>query len=91
MSFADRYIAKKIKENPALKSEFEQEDLNLKASILVRDMRDDLGMSQQEFSKYVGKPQSTISRIESGSMNVTVGLLLEIATAAHRRIKLVLV
>ena len=91
MSFADRYIAKKIKENPALKSEFEQEDLNLKASILVRDMRDDLGMSQQEFSKYVGKPQSTISRIESGSMNVTVGLLSEIATAAHRQIKLVLV
>lgn len=91
MSFADRYIAKKIKENPALKSEFEQEDLNLKASILVRDMRNDLGMSQQKFSKYVGKPQSTISRIESGSMNVTGGLLSEIATAAHRQIKLVLV
>ena len=49
------------------------------------------GMTQKEFAKYVGKPQSTISRIESGSMNVSMGLLNGIANAAHRQVKLVLV
>ncbi|EEJ70955.1 helix-turn-helix domain-containing protein [Lactobacillus ultunensis] len=80
-SFIDKYIDKRIKENPKLAKGFEQQDLNLNAAVMVRDMRDDLGMTQKEFAKYVGKPQSTISRIESGSMNVTVGLLNEIATA----------
>lgn len=49
----------------------------------MRDMREDLGMTQKEFSKYVDKPQSTINRIESGAMNVTVGLLDEIVTSAQ--------
>lgn len=91
MSFIDNYINKKIKEDPKLAKGFEQEDLNLNAAVMVREMREDLGMTQEEFAKYVGKPQSTISRIESGAMNVTVGLLNEIATAAHRQIKLVLI
>ena len=54
-------------------------------------MRDDLNMTQKEFAKYVGKPQSTIGRIEAGSMNVSMGLINEIATAAHREVRLVLV
>lgn len=91
MSFIDKYIDKKIKEDPSLEKEFAQTDLNLNAAVMVRDMRDDLGMTQKEFAKYVGKPQSTISRIESGSMNVSMGLLNQIANAAHRQVKLVLV
>lgn len=91
MSFIDNYIQKDIKKNPRLAKEYQRESLNLDAAVMVRDMRDDLGMSQKEFAKYVGKPQSTIARIESGSMNVSVGLLSDIADAAHRRIKLVLV
>lgn len=91
MSFIDKYIDKKVKENPKLKKHFEQTDLNLNAAVIVRDMRDDLGMTQKEFAEYVGKPQSTISRIESESMNVSIGLLNEIANSAHRQIKLVLV
>ena len=91
MSFIDKYIDKKIKEDPSLEKEFAQTDLNLNASVIVRNMRDDLGMTQKEFAKYVGKPQSPISRIESGSMNVSMGLLNGIANAAHRQVKLVLV
>lgn len=91
MSFIDNYIKKDIKKNPKLAKEYRKESLNLDAAVIVRDMRDDLGMSQKKFAKYVGKPQSTIARIESGSMNVSVGLLSDIADAAHRRIKLVLI
>lgn len=85
------YINNDIKKHPELKDGYEQVNLNLDAAVLVRDMRDDLGMTQKEFAKYVSKPQSTIARIEAGSMNVSVGLLNEIANAAHREIKLVLI
>ena len=37
------------------------------------------------------KPQSTIGRIEAGNMNVSIGLLNEIANRAHRQVKLVLI
>ncbi|QYN53445.1 helix-turn-helix domain-containing protein [Lactobacillus panisapium] len=91
MSFIDNYIEKRIEQNPKLAKGFAQEDFNLNAGVIVRKMRDDLNMTQKEFASYVGKSQATISRIESGSMNVSVGLLSEIANAAHRKIKLVLV
>lgn len=91
MSKIQDYIKNDIKKHPELRKGYEQERLNLDAAVLVRDMRDDLNMTQKEFAKYVGKPQSTIGRIEAGSMNVSMGLINEIATAAHREVRLVLV
>ncbi|OYR88170.1 helix-turn-helix domain-containing protein [Lactobacillus taiwanensis] len=91
MSKIQEFIRDDIRKNPELKEQYEQVNLNLDASILVREMREDLGMTQKEFAKFVGKPQSTIGRIEAGSMNVSIGLINEIANAAHREVKLVLV
>lgn len=68
-----------------------QTNLNVNAADLVKKMRSDLSMTQEEFAYFVNKPQSTIARIESGSMNVSLGLLNEIATNAHRQIKLILI
>jgi len=36
----------------------------------------------------VGKPQSTIARIEEGKMNVSVRLLQEIAIAANKELSI---
>lgn len=65
--------------------------LNTNAAAVIKKIRSDLGMTQEEFGYFVNKPQSTIARIESGSMNVSLGLLNEIATNAHRQIKLILI
>ena len=91
MSKIQDFIQNDIKEHPEVKKEYEQVSLNLDASVLIREMREDLGMTQKEFAKYVGKHQSTIGRIEAGSMNVSIGLIDEIANAAHRKVKLVLI
>lgn len=48
-------------------------------------------MTQKEFAKFVEKPQSTIGRIESNSMNVSIGFFNEIANAAHQEAQLVLI
>ncbi|WP_276804239.1 helix-turn-helix domain-containing protein [Lactobacillus hominis] len=91
MSKIQKFIKKDIKRHPELKKEYKQVDFNLDVAVLVRQMRENLGMTQKEFAKYVGKPQSAIGRIEAGLMNVSIGLLNEIANAAHREVKLVLV
>ena len=59
-----------------------------KTATLVKNLRLELGLSQTEFSKRVGKPQSTIARIETGAVLPTIKLLREIATKVGKRLEI---
>lgn len=59
-----------------------------KISVLLKELRLELGLTQDEFAKRVGKPQSTITRIETGAMIPTVHLLSEIATSLNKRLEI---
>jgi DNA-binding XRE family transcriptional regulator len=75
MSKIDEYIAERSKNNPDFAKLVEQENINLEVAVKVRDLRENMGMSQREFADLVGKPQSTIARIENGSMNASTKIL----------------
>lgn len=47
-----------------------------------------MGLSQRELASLIGKPQSTIARIENGSMNASTKMLSEIARATNQRLTL---
>lgn len=83
MSKIDDYIRQRGQEDPNFMKEYKQESQRLQVSVEVRNLRDSLGMSQREFAKLVGKPQSTIARIESGKMNVSINVLDDIAEATN--------
>jgi len=59
---------------------------NPEVALAVRHLRQETALSQHKFAKLVGKPQSTIARIEAGSMNVSVKVLRDIATAAGKEL-----
>lgn len=59
-----------------------------KTATLVKNLRLELGLSQTEFAKRVGKPQSTIGRIETGAVLPTIKLLREIATKVDKRLEI---
>ena len=59
-----------------------------KTATLVKNLRLELGLSQTEFAKRVGKPQSTIARIETGAVLLTIKLLREIATMVGKRLEI---
>ncbi|MDV7720259.1 helix-turn-helix domain-containing protein [Pediococcus ethanolidurans] len=86
MSKIDEYVAKRSKNNPDFAKLVEQENINLEVAIKVRDLRENMGMSQREFASLIGKPQSTIARIENGSMNASTKVLSEIAQATNQRL-----
>lgn len=86
MSKIDQYIAKRSKRSAAFAQEYKEEDQRLQVAVEVRNLRDKLGMTQREFAKLVKKPQSTIARIESGKMNVSINVLSEIAAATNQRL-----
>ena len=86
MSKIDEYIAERSKNNPDFAKIVEQENINLEVAVKVRDLRENMGMSQREFASLIGKPQSTIARIENGSMNASTKVLSEIAQATNQRL-----
>ncbi|MFT9412499.1 helix-turn-helix domain-containing protein [Liquorilactobacillus hordei] len=86
MSKIDEYVAERSKNNPDFAKIVEQENINLEVAVKVRDLRENMGMSQRAFASLIGKPQSTIARIENGSMNVSTKVLSEIAQATNQRL-----
>lgn len=58
---------------------------------IIKKLREDLQLSQRQFAKLVGKPHSTVARIENGSMSPTVSLLQEIASSAGKELKITFV
>jgi len=81
MTLTSDYIKQRSAADPEFAALARQAAFNLDAAVAVRNLRDEKHMTQRAFAKLVGKPQSTIARIETGEMNVSVNLLNEIATA----------
>lgn len=79
-------IEKKKAESPTFSQEFEAEKQRLEIAVAVTQLRSELGVSQREFAEKVGKPQSTIARIENGSMNPSIKILYEIATKVGKEL-----
>lgn len=86
MSKIDEYVAERSKNNPDFANLVEQENINLEVAVKVRNLRENMGMSKREFASLIGKPQSTIARIENGSMNASTKVLSEIAQATKQRL-----
>lgn len=86
MSKIDAYVTERSKNNPDFAKLVEQENIKLEVAVKVRDLRENMGMSQRAFASLIGKPQSTIARIENGSMNASTRVLSEIAQATNQRL-----
>ncbi len=86
MSKIDDYISNRSKRDQQFKSAADQYDTNLDVAVAVRNLRESEHMTQREFALLIGKPQSTVARIESGSMNASTKLLTQIAQATHKKL-----
>lgn len=86
MSKIDELINKKKAESSNFAAEYEKESQRLEVAIALTQLRKELGLSQRELADKVGKPQSTIARIENGSMNPSLTILYEIATRVGKEL-----
>ncbi|MDQ0202861.1 helix-turn-helix domain-containing protein [Pectinatus haikarae] len=91
MSDIKNYIAEKAKSDPAIYERIAKETAYLDAAIAVHTFRQKQGLSQRDFAKIVGKPQSTIARIENGNMNPSIKTLNDIASKFDKQIKITFV
>lgn len=68
--------------------EINEQQQALSAAVAIVRLRNNLGLSQRQFSKLVQIPHSTISRIENGDMNPSSKLLGKIAVRTHRHLEI---
>jgi len=88
MSKIDQLIKKKIAESDDFKKEYAKENERLQVAVALMRLREAEGLTQRQLAEKVGKPQSTIARIENGNMNVSYGILNEIAAGLGKKLEI---
>lgn len=88
MGKLEDYIKNRSEKSPQFSKLYKEESRRLDVALAVKNLRTTLGMSQREFAKYIGKPQSTIGRIETGKVNVSLDVLNEIAIATGTKLEI---
>lgn len=75
-----------MQEDPQVKSIYLTETVKWQLAQLILDLREEMGLSQTAFAKFVGKSRSTIARIETGTMEPSFSTLMDIAAALNKSI-----
>lgn len=57
-------LRRRAEKDPELQKYYEEEKLNLKLAILIRESREAAGLTQTQLAELIGTQQSVISRLE---------------------------
>jgi|GEM_PF-420736 len=74
-------LEKELLEIPGFREAFNRDYPYEDVALEIAGLRGQRDMTQIEFGRLVGVPQSTVARLESGQQNPSVGMLKRIATA----------
>lgn len=85
MSKVQNYIENRSKNNPKFTRQLKIERERLELAIKLTELRVNAGLTQKELAEKIGKPQSTISRIETGEMNPSIELVIEIVSGVGKK------
>lgn len=86
MSQVEEYIKDRSAKSVEFQLAMEQETKIYEMADLITSLRKAKGLSQTAFAKLVGKPRSTIIRIENADMNPTFDLITEIVAKSGYKI-----
>jgi DNA-binding XRE family transcriptional regulator len=87
MSYTDELIAKYSKQDPDFEHSYKEECEKLDIAVALTALRKEEGLSQKQLAELVHKPQSTIARIENGTLNPSYQVLSDIAHGVGRRLE----
>ena len=77
--FLENYLKKRMRKSEDFRKSYTEEGLKIEIALKIKQMRDELQMTQQEFAEFVGVHRSTISKIESRDHNASLTMLNLIA------------
>jgi HTH-type transcriptional regulator/antitoxin HipB len=78
ISFADHLDSQYGKRGSALREKYEQEFEAFKLGVMLQELRNEKGMTQQELAEKCGTTKTYISRIENDASDIRLSTLMRI-------------
>ncbi len=86
MSDLKRYIQKRKKLDKAFAKNYEEGYADLKIGIILRDLREKAGLTQEALATLLRTQKSAISRIENHAEDMRLSTLFKVAAALGKHI-----
>lgn len=86
MSDLKRYVTKRKKKDIEFASNYDEGYTEFKIGLVVRKMRKNAGLTQQQLAKKLHTQKSAISRIENQSEDIRISTLFKIAEVLGKHI-----
>ena len=87
VKFSD-YLKEQLK-NKTFKKAFDDEEVYSSLAIQIAKLRENNGYSQQDLARIVRTTQQTVSRLEDmQNKSLSLGTLIKLAQAFHRKLKI---
>jgi len=83
-----KYIKKRKKNSPELAESFELGYENFKIGVLLKQAREEAGITQEELAEKLNTKKSAISRIENHSEDIRLSTLKNYLAALGRQLRL---
>lgn len=88
MSDLDRYVQKRTRREPEFATTVQGEYENLRIGELIRRLREEHHMSQEQLAKRLSTTKSAISRLENHADSVRLSTLERVAKVFDRKVKI---
>lgn len=90
MDDLEKYISRRKKKSSAFAKNFEVDYENFRIGFILRQAREELGITQEEVAKKLRTKKSAISRIENHAEDIRLSTLNRYAKALGRRLHVVM-
>jgi HTH-type transcriptional regulator/antitoxin HipB len=90
MSDLDKYIRKRKKKDPEFALGFEEGYRELNVGVLLKQAREQAGLTQEELAVKVGTQKTAISRLENHAQDIKLSTIQKVARALGKNLEITL-
>ena len=88
MSDLDRYIKSRKKTDPEFTTGFDEGYRDFKIGVILRQAREEAGLTQEELADRVGTQKTAISRIENHAEDIKLSTIQKVAKALGKNLEI---
>ena len=88
MSDIDRYIKSRKKSDPEFARGFDEGYRDFKIGVILRQAREEAGLTQEELADRVGTQKTAISRMENHAEDIKLSTIQKVAKALGKNLEI---
>ena len=90
MSDLEKYITKRKKKDPEFAKGFEEGYKEFRIGVLLKQAREQAGLTQEQLAKRINTKKTAISRIENHAEDIKLSTIQKVASALGKNLEITL-